>query len=146
MTAKKRQRTGCDMSEHEHQVALFKWSEMNLSTMPELALMYCIANGGARSKATAGRLKAEGVKAGVPDICLPLPTATAGALYIELKVPASPGKRAGRESDAQKEWRELLVSVGNAAYVAWGWEDAVGWIVPHIKAHRLHVHTLTPNV
>lgn len=134
------------MSEHAHQVALFQWAQAQMSTMPELAAMYAIPNGGARSKATAGRLKAEGVKAGVPDICLPLPTATAGALYIELKVPAGPGQRAGRESDAQKEWRELLVSIGNDAYVAWGWEDAVGWIVPHIKAHRLYVHAMAPNV
>lgn len=53
----------------------------------ELALLHHIPNGGARSKATAGRLKAEGVKAGIPDICLPVPKNGYGALYIELKVP-----------------------------------------------------------
>ena len=56
------------MSEHAHQVALFDWANLHLGRMPELAAMYAIPNGGARSKATAGKLKAEGVKAGVPDI------------------------------------------------------------------------------
>lgn len=128
------------MSEHAHQVALFDWARANLAHMPELAVMYAIPNGGARSKATAGRLKAEGVKAGMPDVCLPLPTATAGALYIELKVPAGPGQRAGRESDSQADMRRRLTMFGNDVRVAWGWEDAVGWIEPYIAAHRAHMH------
>ena len=59
-------------SEHAEQVALFKWAEFAAARWPELTLMHAIPNGGHRNKITAARLKAEGVRAGVPDICLPV--------------------------------------------------------------------------
>ena len=57
-------------SEHQEQVALFRWAEFAIARWPELALMYAIPNGGHRHKAVAAGLKAEGVKRGVPDVCL----------------------------------------------------------------------------
>ena len=48
------------------QQALFDWAK--ISGIPDLDLLHAIPNGGHRNKATAGRLKAEGVKRGVPDI------------------------------------------------------------------------------
>ena len=60
-------------SESQEQQALFEWAELSKRCFPELELLFHVPNGGARSKATAGRLKAEGVKPGVPDLCLPVP-------------------------------------------------------------------------
>ena len=60
------------MSEHLHQKALFEWADRMEGAWPELRLMYAIPNGGLRTKAQAGKLKAEGVKPGVPDIHLPV--------------------------------------------------------------------------
>lgn len=114
------------MSESSHQIALFRWAAVAEATRPELALLYSVPNGGARHKATAGRLKAEGVRAGVPDVCLPVPRGGFGALYIELKAPREPGstKRAGRLSQAQADFGAALLRAGNDWRVAYGWDEA----------------------
>ena len=54
--------------EHVEQAALFRWAEFARARLPELTLLHAIPNGGHRHKATAARLKAEGVKRGVPDL------------------------------------------------------------------------------
>ena len=77
------------MSEHSEQAALFRWAAMQSKSIPALALLLAIPNGGARSLTTGGRLKAEGVKAGVPDIVLPVPRGSYASLWIELKRPAT---------------------------------------------------------
>jgi hypothetical protein len=112
------------VSEHDEQVALVKWARLAAKQHPELSLLFAIPNGGARSKATAGRLKAEGVLPGMPDVCLPSPQGLLGACYIELKRPKSPGKPAGVESPAQKAMRKALNHAGNYAVVCYGWEEA----------------------
>lgn len=65
------------LSESQEQIYLFQWAELNRRRMPELGLLFHVPNGGKRSMATARRLKAEGVKAGVPG---PLPASGAGRL------------------------------------------------------------------
>lgn len=106
------------MTEHDEQVALFRWASLQSGAHPELRLMYAIPNGGQRHIAVAAKLKAEGVKAGVPDICLPVPRGGFGALYIELKAVG------GRLSAAQTDAMDALRKAGNAAYVAFGWNEA----------------------
>jgi hypothetical protein len=123
------------MSEHHHQVALFQWASRSEGRYPELAAMYSVPNGGARSKAAAGKLKAEGVRAGIPDICLPLRTNRYGALYIELKAPAENGKPAGRVSVAQRNMIAQLTDLGNCVRVAYGWEDAMEEILVYLAEY-----------
>ncbi len=104
--------------EHLAQVALFRWAEYQSKRLPELALMFAIPNGGHRSKATAGKLKAEGVKAGVPDICLPVARGEYHGLWIEMK--------AGRNKPTppQVQWHMRLSQQGHRVAVCWGWEAA----------------------
>jgi len=104
--------------EHQEQVALFKWARMREKRVPELALLFAIPNGGKRNKATAGKLKAEGVKAGVPDICMPVARGRFHGLYIELKAPG------GKPSDSQGKWIKDLTAQGYYACVCVGWESA----------------------
>lgn len=106
------------MSEHAEQVALFQWASMAVATMPELELMFAIPNGGARSKVTGAMLKAEGVRAGVPDICLPVSRHGFNALYIELKA------KGGRMQQNQVDWQQRLNDAGNMAVTCTGWEAA----------------------
>lgn len=40
---------------------------------------------GSRNKAEAVKLKQMGVKAGIPDLCLPVPMGMYNGLYIEMK-------------------------------------------------------------
>lgn len=75
------------ISEHEHneQVTVIEWADSKLKQFPELAWLFSIPNGGQRGKAQAGKLKAEGVKRGVADLCLPVSRMGYNALYIEMK-------------------------------------------------------------
>jgi hypothetical protein len=50
--------------------------------------------------------KAEAVKAGLPDICLPVPRGIWHGLYLELK------KQEGSVSRAQRRWLDALSTVG----------------------------------
>lgn len=59
-------------TEAEEQIALFEWATLQSGRFPELALLYHVPNGGSRNKIEAARLRAQGVKSGVPDLCLPV--------------------------------------------------------------------------
>lgn len=93
-------------TEHSHQVALFMWAAHQFQQYPELKWMYAIPNGGERNVAVAGRLRAEGVKSGVSDICLPVARGGFHGLYIEMKKPG------GKESANQKEFGAFVQTQG----------------------------------
>lgn len=65
------------------QVALFRWLQLKHPKANRLA--FHVPNGGHRVKAVAAKLKAQGVKAGVSDISLPMARGGYFGLYIELK-------------------------------------------------------------
>jgi len=58
--------------EHDLQKAFFANNAIQQLGDPFLYLMHAIPNGGTRNKIEAGRLKAEGVKAGIPDVFWPV--------------------------------------------------------------------------
>lgn len=122
------------MSESSEQRALIQWARFATAQHPELRLLHASANGGARHKATAGRLKAEGVRPGVPDMCLPVPRGNFGACYIELKRPRIAGKSRGRLSPEQLWWLGELQAVGNFAAVAYGWTEAREMLEAYLSA------------
>lgn len=117
-----------DLTESQEQQLLFEWAALSAGKWPELALMYHIPNGGSRSKAEAGRFKAEGVKAGVPDICLPVARGGYHGLYMELK-----RVKGGRVSPAQQGWIAALRDQGYYACVCKGWDDAAHVIKKYLK-------------
>ena len=101
------------MSEHTEQCAVVEWLEWN--HIP----FYAVPNGGKRDKITAKRLKDEGVRSGVPDLCIPVPKGEKHGLYVEMKI------QGGSLSKAQKEWINYLVSVGYECAVCYGAEAAI---------------------
>lgn len=115
-------------SEHEHQVALFAWAEGATDRWPELALMFAIANGGKRGSGEAGKLKAEGVKRGVPDLCLPVPRSVWHGLYVELK------RVGGKPDERQLEWRAQLRAQGYRSEIVEGWQAARDLIVRYLES------------
>ena len=116
------------LSEAEEQRILFQWIEYSKGAHPELKYCYHIPNGGSRNRIEAHNLKLEGVKAGVPDICLPVPCGDYHGLYIELK-----RTKGGVVSDAQKEWIEMLNGRGYLAVVAKGANEAIKVISDYLK-------------
>ena len=113
-------------SEHDEQVALFEWAALHQGRYPELGLLFAIPNGGKRDKLVAMQLQREGVKPGVPDLCLPVPSAGWHGLFIELKW--------GRNTttDKQNEWLERLTEQGYLAVVCYGWQEAVDVIKDYL--------------
>ena len=101
------------------QEAFFRWVAWARNRYPLVDLFYHIPNGGSRDKREAARMKGEGVRAGVPDLCLPVSSGAYHALYIELKVAKN------RPSAEQKAWIEKLNAAGNRAVVCYGWQAAV---------------------
>lgn len=81
-----------------------KWFRLQY---PKIAkLLIAVPNGGARNRTEAAIMKGEGVTAGVSDLILFLPTPEHHALLIEMKTPT------GRQQDSQKEWQNLVETVG----------------------------------
>jgi hypothetical protein len=97
-------------SEHEEQREFVQWFRQ---TYPG-TLIFAIPNGGARSPATASRLKAEGVVKGVPDLFIP-----AWETWIEMK-----RVKGGSTSLEQDMMHLYLRSVGYKVIVTKGFEDA----------------------
>jgi len=119
--------TSCP-TEATEQEQLFTWARWASGKYPELELMYHIPNGGGRSKAEAGRFKAMGVKAGVPDIFLPCARGGYNGMYIGLK-----RVRGGRVEPAQREWLKLLAEQGYYCVVCRGMEQASREIVRYLE-------------
>jgi hypothetical protein len=118
-------------NESAHQRNLMTWCDHAKATMPELAWLYASANGGLRTAATAGRMKGEGVKAGVFDLSLDCARHGFHGLRIELKVPAVPGikgvckaKPAGKPSPEQLAWQKNYLAEGYQAVICYGWLEA----------------------
>jgi hypothetical protein len=66
-------------------------------------------------------MKDEGVKRGVPDLCIALPRNGRCGLYLELK---ATGTTACSVSKEQRAWIERLREAGYAAEVAHGLDEA----------------------
>lgn len=120
-------------SEHAHQVALFCWAALQRDTMPELRLMFAIPNGGMRDVRVASTLKAEGVKASVPDIFLPVARGGFHGLFIELKKPATLTKRAGQLDPEQRVMMGHLIEQGYFSICCVGWEAARDTILAYME-------------
>lgn len=109
-----------DATEHEHQVAVFEWAGWMKHKHPELGLLFAIPNGGMRHVVVAMKLKAEGVKSGIPDICLPVARNGYHSLYIEMK-----RKKGGQARQGQREWLNALNKEGFMAVICKGSEAAI---------------------
>ena len=99
--------------------------------MPEVAdLIYHVPNGGHRVKAVAAKLKAQGVKAGIPDLVLPMARGGFFGLYIEFK--ATPPNDAAISSSQHERIRKLNAQ-GYLAVVCRGHFDTMEQIRAYLR-------------
>lgn len=118
-------------SEHNEQVKLFK-NLKNLSVQyPQLNLIFAIPNGGARNKITARNLKLEGVKAGVPDIFIPIPQNQYSGMFIELK------KKGNYLRKEQKNFIEELLKLNYNCVVCYSAKDALVAIQEYLNINLI---------
>ena len=123
-------------AEHREQAALIRWAALHARRYPALRLLYAVPNGGHRVPAVAARMKAEGVRAGIPDLCLPVPRCGYSALYVEMKAAR------GRLTDAQAETLSTLRGEGNACAVCHAWTEAADLIAAYLTGDAARLDAL----
>ena len=122
--------------EDAEQRIIFQWAAMETAAHPELGLLYAIPNGGKRAIKTAIALKAQGVKSGVPDMCLLVARGGYHGLYIELK-----RQKGSTVSETQKSWLTALAEQGYKAVVCKGAEEAIGTIKEYLQWEHTSTRT-----
>jgi len=108
------------LTEHQEQCLFVEWFEIKFPTIR----FFAIPNGSHRHISVAKRLKAEGVRAGAPDLYFP-----AWKLWIEFK-----REKGGVLSPAQKEWRDYLIGIGDSYILAHGFNDAKVKLIEHLDS------------
>lgn len=105
------------MKEHPLQVSIAQF--LNLALKDRRTLWFAVPNGQLRSKAIAGKLKAEGVKPGVSDIII-----LHAGLFLGMEVkPAT-----GRQSPDQKDWAVECEAAGGKYSVVRSINDVVEFL------------------
>lgn len=106
-------------SEHAIQVALVQYLEYQCR--PDV-YWFSIPNGGLRNIRVAQKMKAEGLKPGVADLCFMLPNGRAAWLELKTKI--------GRLSDHQMGFKARCEALGHL----WAMARSVDEAIPHLNA------------
>ena len=123
-------------SEHVEQSFLFQRLELLTGKYPELQWAYAIPNAGgfkggfASNVGMVNKLRAEGVKSGVPDICIPVARYPFHGLYVEMK------RLDTYAEPEQRRWQAGLIAQGYAAVTCQGHEAALAVIEAYLKLER----------
>lgn len=129
------------VTEHEYQVRVFQWAELMKHKWPCLEFMYAVPNGESRPwmkvakkdgttlriSPVAKRLKAEGVKSGVPDIFLPAMRGGYGGCYVEMKAGEN------TTSENQDAFIAYLKRAGYMVGVSWSDADTIAFLTAYLN-------------
>lgn len=111
-----------NQQEHLEQSSFFEWCETYKGQYPVLGWFFAVPNGGHRSPAVAGKLKAEGVKRGVLDVFnltrIGSPEVLGCGLILEFK------SQKGKLTAEQSEWGLYLTKQGYQVMTIRSWIDA----------------------
>lgn len=93
--------------------------------------IFHIPNGGSRNKIEAANLKRQGVRAGVPDLMLPVAKQGYHGLFIEMKVGYN------KPTENQEKWIELLSKNGYLVKTCWGADEAINLITNYMYLEEI---------
>ena len=122
------------MSEHSEQAALVAWARMSEGIYPELRWLYSSLNGipiPAPDKirfAIMNRMKSEGMKKGVSDLCLPVALGGYHGMYIEMKK-----DHRSEIKQEQVEFLDFLAEQGYLGIRCNGFEHARNELVAYLS-------------
>jgi hypothetical protein len=122
------------LKEDRHQEILIQWANLNQKLFPELKWLYAsnqgVAYGGTQleNAKRGAKMKRQGLKKGVADLCLPVKRGAFSGLYIELK------RQGGRPSIEQLEFGEFVTHQGFLFVVCMGWDSARETIENYLRA------------
>lgn len=114
--------------EHDLQAMVVQWWSYNHRKLsaPE-CLLFAIPNGGLRNRVVAAKLKAEGVRPGVPDMMLAMPREKYCGLFIEHKI------KPNKPSEEQIEFIEHLSMQGYQVAVSYSYDETVKCISSYLS-------------
>lgn len=119
-------------TEHQIQVSVIQWWNYACHgwRLPAFAL-HAIPNAGAGAqRGQAGKMKAEGTRAGIPDLFLAVPVGRAGGLYIEMKRAVG-----GKVSPEQRAVMNYLMKAGYVVAVCRSLDEARETITRYLRAY-----------
>jgi hypothetical protein len=108
--------------EDDEQIIVATWLTKNN------VLFYHIPNGGRRNWLEGLKFKRMGVKAGVPDICIPVAASGYHGAYGELK-----RRVGGKVSEAQELWLAALKRNGYYTFVANGADEFIKHVQNYLQ-------------
>lgn len=115
------------MSEHQTQAAFVQYCRLHEGKYPQLKLAFAIPNAAKRSKALGGMMKAEGLRAGVWDWCLPWNNGQHNGLWIEFK------HGSNRLTELQLAYGRLLVQYGHKVAICYTVDEAMAALAEYLK-------------
>lgn len=111
------------------QCAIIKWARVHSKIEPRLETLYSIPNGAHTGRIKGLRLVREGLKKGMPDLCLPIKGAGgAHNLFLEVKLENTYPTR------SQKECHKLLTNHGNHVVIVRSLDQAIDSFARHLRA------------
>lgn len=131
-------------SESSQQKALFLWAAQSVGKYPQLAYMFAVPNGFFATIAQKGKMKAEGLRNGVPDIFLPWAmrfcqqTYDAGekkyaGCFIEMKIEKYRNRKNGGCSEEQIDFIQYAVTAGYYCKVCYNWMEARDTLIAYLE-------------
>lgn len=90
-----------------------------------VAPLFAVPNEGKRGRQTAMRMKAQGLRSGVPDVFLTVRTTRYSGFYIEFKKPETARSRKGSCEPNQKSWLEFLRKTGYRTKICYSSVEAM---------------------
>ena len=113
-----------------------EWAGIMTRVYPSLCLLFAIPNGGyalagdARQRAmVAAKLRAEGMRPGVPDMCLPVARAGFSSLFIEHK------SEEGTVKPEQQGWHDRLREFGNKVVLSRSFDESRRAIIEYLESN-----------
>ena len=116
--------------EDELQMQCIQW--MDLAYPKFSSYLYAIPNGWNKTSVYLGaKFKKMGIRKGIPDLCLAIPTKKYHGLYIELKFGT------GVLSDYQKYIKSILEKVGYKVVACWTIEEFMNEIKSYLTEDEI---------
>lgn len=116
--------------EDDHQKSLIQWAGLRrLNRLDPKSLtighyLVHVPNGGKRNAREGARFKAQGVRAGFPDLFLFYPSNGFYGLALEMKRPIVQGQAKPKVTAEQREWLDRLSEQGYDTAICYGWHEA----------------------
>lgn len=131
------ERLAASGSESGHQKALFCWAKQNEHLYPQLKWLFAVPNGFYSDSGQKAKMKAEGLKDGVPDVLFPVYSKwMMGSGWIEFKysgLAIEMKVKKNKTSEEQDKWIDHFKEVKWFCAVCYSWEEARDVILNYLK-------------